>query len=150
MTNPPLSLVLASRLESLERLEGFIAEVLKRNCLDDDMRGNVMISTLEAVTNAIRHGNRLDAGKTVRVEIIQAPTRLEVIVKDQGAGFAPDAVQDPTEPDYLEVEGGRGVFLMRALTDRIDFEDDGRAVRMGFSCRCASVCEGSYMDVAAA
>lgn len=150
MSQSSLSLVLASRLESLHRLEGFIAEVLNRNCLDDEMRGNVMISTLEAVTNAIRHGNRLDEDKSVHIQIIQAPTRLEVIVKDEGAGFRPDAVQDPTAPAFLEREGGRGVFLMRALTDRIDFEDEGRAVRMGFSCRCASVAEGSYRDATSA
>ncbi len=147
MSHPRLSLVLASRLESLHRLEGFIADVLNRNCLDDEMRGNVMVSTLEAVTNAIRHGNGLDEGKSVRIEIIQAPMRLEVIVKDEGAGFEPDAVRDPTQEAFLELEGGRGVFLMRALTDKIEFEDDGRAVRMGFACRCASVPVATLADL---
>ena len=128
------SLVLASRLESLQRLETFITEVMQRNCLDEDMRGNVMISSLEAVTNAIRHGNGIGSPEKVYVDVFERANQLEIVVRDRGEGFRPETVDDPTDPMLLLREGGRGVYLIQALTDECDFEDDGRTVRMAFVC----------------
>ena len=150
MMTPRSSLVLRSRLESLQRLEGFINKVMQRNRLDEDMRGNVMISALEAVTNAIRHGNGIGSDKDVLVNVIERPTELTIVVRDQGAGFSPEQVDDPTDPELLLREGGRGVFLIQALTDECGFEDDGRTVRMTFVCdRCAEV-QAPAVEMAAA
>lgn len=139
MTSTHRSLVLASRLDSLHRLEAFITEVMQRNCLDEDMRGNVMISSLEAVTNAIRHGNGIGSPEKVHVDVFEDAGQLEIVVRDHGRGFCPEEVDDPTDPLLLLREGGRGVYLIRALTDECDFEDDGRTVRMAFSCAAPSV-----------
>lgn len=137
MTSTHRSLVLASRLDSLQRLEAFITDVMERNCLDDDMRGNVMISALEAVTNAIRHGNGIGSAEKVHVDVFEEADQLEIVVRDRGNGFCPEQVDDPTDPTLLLREGGRGVYLIRALTDECDFEDEGRTVRMAFSCVCS-------------
>ena len=150
MMTPRTSLVLTSRLESLQQLEGFINKVMKRNRLDQDMRGNVMISTLEAVTNAIRHGNGLGSDKEVRVNVFERPDRLQIVVRDQGAGFSPDEVADPTDPEFLLREGGRGVFLIQSLADQCDYEDDGRTVRMTFVCDAPAEADASMPDAAIA
>lgn len=150
MSYPRRSLVLASRLESLQSLEGFITDVMRRNRLDEDMRGNVMISTLEAVTNAIRHGNGIGSEKKVRVSVFEHADELTITVRDQGAGFCPEQVSDPTDPELLLREGGRGVFLIQSLTDECAFEDDGRSVRMTFVCDRVHEAEVVYADAAVA
>lgn len=150
MSHPRRSLVLPSRLESIQSLEGFIADVMARNRLDEDMRGNVMISTLEAVTNAIRHGNGIGSEKKVRVNVFERGDELTITVRDQGDGFCPEEVADPTDPERILREGGRGVFLIQSLTDECAFEDDGRAVRMTFVCERVSEAAAHYTEAAAA
>lgn len=88
------------------------------------------LSLEEAITNAIRHGNRQDPDKLVHVICRVDTLRIEVIVTDQGDGFNPDAVPDPTLEEFLERPSGRGVMLMRAYLSVCQYSEGGRRITM--------------------
>jgi serine/threonine-protein kinase RsbW len=94
---------------------------------------NVPVALTEALSNAILRGNREDPGKTVHVIAWVDTHRLVVEVKDEGFGFDIDRCTiDPTTPENVEREDGRGLFLMRKLMDRVEHleADRGSIVRM--------------------
>ena len=90
----------------------------------------VQLAFQEAVVNAIRHGNRFDAKKTVEVQIEVAAQWVRMVITDQGHGFDPAAVPDPRDPNLLEVPGGRGVLLIRELMTWVQYNDRGNQITM--------------------
>lgn len=127
-------LVIASDPANILAVEKFIEEIRQELEFKDDVYGNVMVAITEAVNNSILHGNQSDISKKVYISVQTLnPYRLTVEVKDEGPGFDPDKLNDPTSPEFLENPGGRGVFLMRHLTDEIYFLDEGRVVQMIFN-----------------
>jgi serine/threonine-protein kinase RsbW len=90
----------------------------------------IELALQEAVTNAVRHGNRNNPTKSVRVGLLVCAHGVWIRVADQGAGFDPSSVPDPTLPENLQRENGRGVFLMRQLMDDVSFNRRGNAVTM--------------------
>jgi serine/threonine-protein kinase RsbW len=85
---------------------------------------------VEAMLNADKHGNRRDPRKKVRVEATVTPREAEIVVEDEGAGFKRAAVPDPTLPENLEKSGGRGIHLMEAYMNKVEWSHGGRRVRM--------------------
>ena len=90
----------------------------------------IKLAMEEAVTNAIKHGNRYDRAKKVTVNYAISPQRTEIVVADEGGGFTPYVLPDPTVQGNLECPSGRGVMLMRAYMDEVQFSDRGTCVRM--------------------
>ena len=90
----------------------------------------VKLALEEALSNAIKHGNRNDPAKTITVRYAVDSNKAVVIVGDQGGGFDADKVPDPTQPHRLPVPNGRGIMLMRAYMDEVVFRDNGREVRL--------------------
>ena len=88
------------------------------------------LSLEEAITNAIRHGNRQDLGKQVHVVCRVDELRIEVVVTDQGEGFNPDDVPDPTLEEFIERPSGRGLMLMRAYLSFCEYSEGGRRITM--------------------
>ena len=84
----------------------------------------------EAVTNAIRHGNKCDPAKTVHVEIEICGARFYSRVTDQGQGFSPADLPDPTLEENLEKTSGRGVMLMTSFVDKVTYNDAGNSVEL--------------------
>lgn len=91
---------------------------------------NFRVGVTEALANAVLYGNRSDPAKIVRVEVALDLSRVVLDVKDEGPGFDPADVPDPTLPDRLEGTGGRGLFLIRKLMDEVEYNDCGNAVRL--------------------
>jgi serine/threonine-protein kinase RsbW len=89
---------------------------------------SIRLALHEAVSNAIRHGNRGDPGKYVRVTYLVSPGEVLVEVRDQGPGFDPQALPDPLATENLDRPCGRGVFLMRAYTSWMRFNSQGNCV----------------------
>lgn len=96
---------------------------------EHDVHG-VHLALEEALVNAIRHGNRSDPEKQVHVSCKLSPQRLWIQIRDEGAGFNPDDVPDPTDPENLEIPSGRGIMLMRAFMSRVEYNDVGNCVEM--------------------
>ena len=90
----------------------------------------VRLALEEALANAIKHGNRHDAGKSVHLNCHISDERLEVQIADEGPGFDPNYVPDCTEDEQLEVPSGRGIMLMRAFMCRVEYNESGNRVRM--------------------
>lgn len=88
----------------------------------------VSLAVTEAVVNAIRHGNRQDTSKQVHVVCRLNADRVRIEISDQGTGFDPCLVPDPTEPDRLEVPTGRGLLLMRCYMTVVEFNECGNKV----------------------
>lgn len=124
---------LSSKMESLSLIEGLVDDLCDKLKIGEDHYGNILIALTEAVTNAIMHGNKQDAKKHVDVQYATKDSELCFTVKDEGPGFDPSTLPDPTAPENLEKPTGRGIFLIRNLADRVEFENNGTTLKMYFS-----------------
>jgi len=88
----------------------------------------VLLALEEALTNAVKHGNRNDAAKNITVRYAVNEDKAVVVVRDEGGGFLPDDVPDCTSPDRLPLPNGRGIMLIRPYMDEVCYRDRGREV----------------------
>jgi serine/threonine-protein kinase RsbW len=124
---------IASRFEMLEMVQTVLSHVTGLLHLDDDAAHYVSVAIRESVVNAIKHGNRGDAGKRVAIEFLLHPEALEVTVQDEGTGFDPATVPSPLDEENLLKAGGRGIFFMRSFMDEVSYafpSRGGTVVRM--------------------
>jgi serine/threonine-protein kinase RsbW len=121
-----------SRLSNLRIVEKIIDEVTGEIGITADNYGKILVSSLEAVNNAILHGNNSNPEKSVSIEVFFENNALKIIVTDEGNGFKPENVPDPTFPENIEEVNGRGVFLMSKLADEIKYNKIGNEVTMIF------------------
>lgn len=126
-------LKIKSRLENIAKVESMIESLRVQYAINDEQFGNMLLASVEAVTNAIEHGNNLDEKKEVNIEAYKCNSIFKLLVKDEGKGFNPDRLPDPTTPEFREQPDGRGVFLMKKLADEVCFSDGGRCVEMRFT-----------------
>jgi serine/threonine-protein kinase RsbW len=113
-------------------LEEFISIIAHRYSIGHEKFPDILISLTEAVNNAIIHGNKLDNTKYVKVDISNTANGLAFIVSDEGTGFNPSMVPDPTAPENIGCCGGRGVFLMKQLADDVVYHENGSKVEIRF------------------
>lgn len=121
-----------SKIENLRIVEKAIDDISTEIGLKKDNYGKILVSILEAVNNAMIHGNKAIESKVVEIEILYKKKVLIVSVSDEGKGFKPTEVPDPTRPENLENLHGRGIFLMSRLADKIEFNELGNKVTMFF------------------
>lgn len=133
MTDNVLNLTLDSHPQNIAEVEPYITRIVKEYHISEELFGTMLITLTEAVTNAIIHGNSATVSKKVKVNTACSAQKICFTVQDEGNGFDPDALPDPTAPENIMTPGGRGVFLMRQLSDAVSFDDDGRIVRLEFS-----------------
>lgn len=127
-----ISIQVPSMTENIRMIESFIDNAKDKFHLDDDIYGNIMIAVTEAVNNAIKHGNNNNKAKNVHLSLSLEDSLLKFTVKDEGSGFNYENLPDPTAPENLEKPGGRGIFLMKHLSDEVEFKDNGRVVELSF------------------
>ncbi|MBK6544778.1 MAG: ATP-binding protein [Saprospiraceae bacterium] len=117
---------------NITQVEEYLQKIFSEHRLDINLYPNVLVSITEAVNNAILHGNKSDESKFVCVKTTRLRKHICFKISDEGPGFDPTAIPDPTLPENLETCGGRGVFLMQKLSDRVLFSDNGRTVEIKF------------------
>lgn len=122
-----------SDLSSVSIVESLIDRVCGSLGVHEDAYGNILIAVTEAVNNAVIHGNCFDTTMLVDVEVVDMDEKLCFIVKDQGKGFDFNNLPDPTAPENIEKENGRGIFLIKNLADDLVFDDNGRVVNIYFN-----------------
>jgi serine/threonine-protein kinase RsbW len=115
-------LTLPSALSSIEEIDRATLRVARLAGLDDEASTAIAIAMVEAVTNAIVHGNRRSAEKAVQVRYCWVPGKITVTVHDEGDGFDLSRVLDPTDPMRCMECSGRGIFIMRQVMDTVDFD----------------------------
>ncbi|HET54948.1 MAG TPA: ATP-binding protein [Ignavibacteria bacterium] len=127
------TITIPSKLEQISLIEKTIDEITEKLTLTPDVYGKILIAAIEGVNNAIVHGNKMDKEKVVKVNIKICNKSVSITISDQGKGFNPDTIPDPTVPENIENISGRGVFLMKKLSDEIKFENNGTTVKMTFN-----------------
>ncbi len=127
-----ISIQVPSILENIRMIESFIDNAKEKFELDEDIYGNIMIAVTEAVNNAIKHGNSGNKSKIVYLTLYLEESLIKFIVQDEGNGFNYENLQDPTAPGNLEKPGGRGIFLMKHLSDEVEFKKNGSIVELSF------------------
>ena len=133
MTAETTELSLPSRIDTVATAAAAVAEFVSRSGITEDAAFGIDMAVREAVTNAVVHGNRQDENKTVEVTLKSSPDAVEISVHDQGAGFNPESVPDPTAEENILKSSGRGIFFMRSFMDEVDWlirPGGGTTVRM--------------------
>jgi serine/threonine-protein kinase RsbW len=116
-----IEITISSRFENIELVQ-VIAEHLCENAgLDEDGSHWIGMAVREAVANAIKHGNKLDIRKKVSAIFELRGADLEIRISDEGAGFDPEKVSDPLNPQNLMKTSGRGIFYMKTFMDQIRY-----------------------------
>lgn len=88
----------------------------------------IKIALEESLCNAIKHGNRCDPSKKVTIRYAINEECAAFIVRDEGKGFTPDEIPDPTDPELINQPTGRGILLLNAYMDKVEYRDQGREV----------------------
>jgi len=121
VTDQTTRLVLPSHIEAVAEAAAAVANFLQSCGVGDEAAFGIDIAVREAVTNAIVHANKEDETKSIEVTVNCVGHALEIEIKDQGEGFDPASVADPTEPANLLKTSGRGIFLMRNFMDEVQW-----------------------------
>lgn len=124
--------VFPTSLESLSKVEQLIESLCEFKSVNQDCYGNMLIALTEAVNNAIVHGNKNDHTKNVHLELETSDEEVLFTIRDEGSGFDYKKVPDPTLPENRYKTSGRGIFLMKNLADNINFEENGKSIKLTF------------------
>jgi serine/threonine-protein kinase RsbW len=130
----------------LQSIESAVDYVMSRcaTCAEHARRLNLnfRVALTEALSNAMLYGNAHDPSKHVVLEVTMLRGRLEATIRDQGAGFDPTTLPDPTCPENITRPCGRGVFLMRQLLDEVWFNERGNEVTLVLELDTGGALEG--------
>jgi serine/threonine-protein kinase RsbW len=122
-----------STKEKIYKVERFIEEVCDRYNITNNYFGNISIAVMEAVENAMVHGNRNEKEKIISLDFESRPGELVFCIEDEGDGFDPQVVNDPTDvSEEIDEQVGRGLFMIRKLADEVHFNEDGNQIEMIF------------------
>lgn len=127
------ALTIPSRLEEMHAVHTLIGEAVKEYNLSEELAHWLELTISESMINAIQHGNCCDPSKKATLKISSNGDKLEIIVEDQGKGFALDTVADPTDAANLLKPCGRGILIIRSFMDEVDLsrsEGGGSRLRM--------------------
>ncbi len=124
---------LPSRIESVEEAATMADEFAKAQGFGDEVIFAIDLAIRESVANAVKHGNKFDAGKNVEIRFADVPEGFEITVRDFGTGFMVENIPDPTNPENLLKTNGRGILFMRSFMDEVEWsnpEGGGLIVKM--------------------
>ena len=133
MTEQTTRLVLPSHIEAVADGAAVAADFIQNCGVAEEAAFGIDMAVREAITNAMVHGNKEDETKTVELTLNCQGHELEIEVRDQGEGFDPTSIPDPTDPANILKTSGRGIFLMRTFMDEVQWSmshDGGTTVRM--------------------
>lgn len=128
MENYPRILVIQSDKAELKRVEAFLRLLFKEENLPEESFFKVLLCVSEAVMNSIEHGNKNEFMKKVTVEVSCYNKDLHITVSDEGDGFDYSEIADPTLEENIKNETGRGIFIMKSISQKIDFREKGKGV----------------------
>ena len=121
MAEPKYYLEIESTPNNLITVEEFVNYFAVELGLDEEMMNGLLLAVTEATTNAILHGNKNNKLKLVRIYVYVEDSTLTIKIKDEGKGFDPSLVPDPTNPENLLKDSGRGLYLMRVYMDGLNY-----------------------------
>jgi len=119
-----------SSIEYLDKIERLSSKIAREAGFDESTVDDISIALTELVNNAIHHGNRDDRAKKVTVTFTQTPEALHIAIRDEGGGFEPEKLNDPLHPENLLADNGRGIYLVKALMDNVDYRFPGNGTEV--------------------
>lgn len=134
INRPPQILVINSDLKELVIVESFIRNIFDTYKLSEKHFKRTYLCVSEAVINSIKHGNKSDRNKQVSVTIGCTKNEITVLIEDQGNGFDYSIVCDPTIEENIRNESGRGIHIIKALTDKVEYNRKGNIVQFKINC----------------
>jgi len=124
---------LASRPTAIHQVEQFIEEIADAYNITNTYFGNMAIAITEAISNSITHGNKNDFNKKIILEFYTESRGLVFKITDEGTGFNYNDIEDPTDLKNTDPSKGRGMFLIKNLSDEMHFNEAGNAIELVFS-----------------
>ena len=122
------AIVIPSDLASAKGPEQAILREVQQHGFSEDAIFAIKLTLEEAITNAIKHGNKCDRSKKVTVQYVVDSVQVVITIRDEGPGFNPDAVPDPTSPERLSLPNGRGILLMKAYMNEVVYRRNGTEI----------------------
>jgi serine/threonine-protein kinase RsbW len=129
-TSYPIDFQIPSDTAEARRVQEAIEQQLRSLEYSEKEIFSIRLALEEALVNAIKHGNQMDRSKQVRVAYRLEQERFDILIADEGPGFDPQDVPDPTAPENLERPCGRGLMLMRHYMTAVDYNPQGNVVSM--------------------
>ena len=127
------SLIISSHLTNINEVRIFLEKFYNEFSLSKNSFNHVFLGISEAVCNAILHGNQLNTEKNVFIKLNLYGNQLHIEVEDEGDGFCDTLLFDPTLPENIKCENGRGIYIIRQIADELVFKEDGRKIYMLFT-----------------
>lgn len=124
------TITIPSDQDYLVAVDDFLEGTLRGFGIDESTIADIAISVTEVVNNGIIHGNKCDPSKALTLQIARSGSTLKFVVSDEGEGFDPSCVDDPLKEENLLKEVGRGIFIIRSLMDKVEFENTPEGVRV--------------------
>jgi serine/threonine-protein kinase RsbW len=124
------SIVVDSKPSAIVEVCQEILSKLEENNFEKDDLFAVHLTLEEAFLNAVKHGNKMDPTKKVKIDYSVSPEKVEITITDEGAGFEPESVEDPRFGKGLYEPGGRGLLLMNSYMDIVKYNEEGNSVHM--------------------
>lgn len=124
---------ISSNATNIGILQSYVDDVFEKYNLNKSLYADILTSLTEAVNNAIIHGNQLDENKFVQIDLRCRQNKLIFTVSDEGKGFDPRNVPDPTREENLECCGGRGVFIINQLSHAVRYLNNGSTIKIIFN-----------------
>ncbi len=126
-------LTLDSTPENISSIERFVEEICDYYNINDTYFGNILIALTEAFKNALVHGNKNDPSRSIQLVFESKLKGLSFTITDEGSGFNPDNIPDPLDLEIdPSIQTGRGLFLIRSLSDKVEIKNEGRSIEMFF------------------
>ncbi len=120
----------SNNFDEVHAVRDLILNEIRKAGFDESVCFGVQLALDEALANAVIHGNGRSADATVAITYDVTPQSIYLSIQDEGSGFDPTVVDDPTREENLEVPAGRGLFLMRAYMTQVHYNDRGNCVTM--------------------
>lgn len=135
INRPPKILVIKSDISELKKVEIFIIDVLTEFNLEQKYFNKIYLCISEAVLNSIKHGNKNDKNKTVSIGVDCDEKEINVLIEDEGDGFDINKIEDPTCKSNIKNEWGRGIFIIKKMSDKLEFNEKGNRIKFKIECK---------------
>lgn len=135
ITRPPEILIIKSDVSELKKVEIFLKDIFNEYNLEQKYFNKIYLCISEAVVNSIKHGNKNDLNKTISIVVNCDENELNILIEDEGNGFDLNTISDPTCKNNLKNESGRGIFIIKALTNKIEYNEKGNRIQFKINCK---------------